>query len=91
MKSNSQDWRAITSSVVFKEYMKNELEKEAFAPKLTQDDFLKFQSSIRKDAKLFIEFNKMQDKIIDDVEFRNSLDPKFVQAMLALDLTEGEI
>ena len=91
MQRDSQDWRAISSSVVFQEYAKNELEKEASIPKLNENDFLEFQSKIRKDAKLFNEFNKMQDKIIDEPNFRESLDQKFVEAMLTLDLTVGEI
>jgi len=92
---NTNDWEAAMSSEIFREYLGNELIKEAKAKPLLEPifdnvaimkDFEEFQNTVRSTPKLLLGFKALQNKFETDIDYRNKVDPKFAEAVLLLDL-----
>jgi hypothetical protein len=96
MSNIDTDWNAACSSEIFREYVKNELIKEANAPQpaplASADDalveFEQFENRVRSDPKLFAAFKALQQKFANDPAYRNKTDSKFVEGVLLLNLVE---
>jgi len=93
------DWKAVMSSEVFREYVKNELRKDAQTVESKREmteneeaqvysDFIKFQEQVNKDPQLKQAFKLFQEKFANDPEYRSQVNPSFVDGVMLLDLDE---
>lgn len=88
-KMNSLDERALASSEIFREYLKQEQTKSAsIKPKTTDADaaisnFEKIQTKIKTDVKLRNVFASLQNRFIQNP---TGADPAFIEAVLSLNL-----
>lgn len=94
---DAQDWKAAISSEVFREYLKNELTKEAQmanVPSIDSDaiveQFHNFQAQVNQDPKLLKAFQVLQKKFAQDEVYRNKTNPIFVEAVMMLELQDIE-
>lgn len=93
---SAQDLRALNQSEVFSEYLKNASieefnqarRKEAEKKIIASFDHL--EATIRKDPVMLKEFSDLQDRIVDDSEFRHSLGAKVASAILAINLYSND-
>lgn len=94
------DWTAAMSSEIFREYVKNELKKEAkeIAEQKSQkveeldkeailNDFENLECKIRNNPKLKQAFKIYKEKLASDSEYRSKVHPDFINGidMLFLD------
>lgn len=94
---SDMDWKAAMSSEIFREYLKNELTKEANTPppptvneEQVLDEFDALQVKVRNDPYLRAAFQKLQHKFATDPIYRNKTSPKFVEGVMLLDLDSEE-
>ena len=87
------DWKAAMSSEIFREYCKIELQKEAQAPQVAQvkeeevlEDFDKFQNMVNSNPQMKLAFKELKEKFSSDLEYRDGVDPNFVNGVMLLDL-----
>lgn len=88
----NQDWEAMMNSIVFKEYVKNELKNTSHKTASTKnylEDFINFENKIKENAELKKYFQNMKNKIASDLSFASKLDKKFVNAIMMLDLEDN--
>lgn len=93
---NDSDWRAITNSEIFSEFVAIELKKEAANKKTaeqiadeelkTLNDFEEFQNKINASKKQKAEFKKLQVLFQTNEKFAATVDPGFVEAVLLLNI-----
>jgi len=90
---SKEDWNAAMSSEIFREYLGNELAKEANSKPIepsendVRQEFLKFQEMVLETPHMKTAFKKLQDKFLTDSEYASNINPDFVKGVLALDLT----
>lgn len=94
---SKEDWDAATSSEIFREYVKNELVKEAYVvPKPPVDEtqvleqFEEFQNYVNSSPKLRVAFRKLQEKFANDPVYRSKVNPKFADGVMLLNLDSEE-
>ena len=94
---SDMNWKAAMSSEIFREYLKNELAKEASMPsipKLNEDQVLneleEFQTKVKNDPYLKSAFLKLQQKFATDPVYRSKTNAKFVEGVMLLDLDQEE-
>lgn len=99
---DDQDWEAVNDSEIFREYVKNELKKEAAKKEDSIDQFEKaldeelltyaeleqFQKQVDSKPKLREYFIKCKLALEKNPELRNKVDKKFIQGIFLLDLSE---
>lgn len=92
---DDMDWNAASASEIFREYIKNELVKEAnIAPKTEIDEgqileqFEEFQNYVNSSPKLRVAFRKLQEKFANDPIYRSKVNPKFADGVMLLNLGE---
>lgn len=88
----NEDRNALMSSEIFRELIKieNLNTKDVKADEDVLGAFSSFENKILTDKKLLFNFKYLQNKIASDEVYRKSLDPKFVSAVMLLDLGEGQ-
>ena len=93
MTYSKEDWAALMSSEVFREYYSSALSKEAQAVHeetlLKRQIFEKFQDlqkQINASPELKEAFKALQEKFATDEEYTKQVDPKFVAGVLTLKL-----
>lgn len=91
----SQDWTAAISSEVFRNFVANELKKEAIAQEQVQEKemgtieaFEQFQASVNSSPKLRSIFKKLQHEFMTNSKIAEKTDPKFVQGVLLLNIED---
>lgn len=90
------DKAAIMDSEIMRNYLKNELKKEAESkpsvPEVNEEEvvqaFTNFESEIKDNPKTLAVFKALQTKFGSDKEYAKSCDPLFVQAVMMLDLDQ---
>lgn len=93
---SAQDLRALNQSEVFTEYLKNASIEEfnqarkKEANKKIIASFENLQLEIRKDPVMMKEFSELQDRVVDDIDFRHSLGAKVASAILAINLYSND-
>lgn len=94
---DDMDWKAASASEIFREYVKNELIKEAYvqADPVDQEqileDFDEFQKRVNTSPKLKLAFRALQEKFANDPVYRSKVDPKFADGVMLLNLDSEEI
>jgi len=93
---STEDWNALLSSEVFKEFYDKELQKEAqiaVKPQETKEEqdmvatqFMEFEAKIKEDPILKQAFKTWQDRLRADEDYARKTNPAFVQGVLMLDL-----
>lgn len=91
------DWKAAMSSEIFREYVKNELIKEANTlppPTVDEEQVLneleQFQAKVITDPYLRQAFKQLQTKFANDPIYRNKVNADFVKGVMSLDLDSEE-
>jgi hypothetical protein len=91
------DWKAAMSSEIFREYVKNELIKEAEAKPeesvctdKTLKSFEKLEAHINKTPELKKAFKTLQRKFAADPEYTSKVDPSFVDGVMMLFLDDKD-
>lgn len=82
---------SLFSSEVFREFAKETEKQEALKVQAEENllnDFDRLQNKIRCNAKLREHFKKIQAGLMENEEYREKADPKFVEAVMLLDLGE---
>ena len=100
---NSTDWKAAISSEIFQTYIFQQIQKEANLKKVALGpeqeleaeisnlkDFDKFENKVNTSPRLKLAFQKLQNTFIYDPEYTAKVDPKFVDAVMLLDLSSKE-
>lgn len=95
MTCSKEDWAAAMNSEIFREYLKNELHKEAQAPKPSTKEQLiseldDFERTVRSNPKMLHAFKVLQKKFASDQDYADQVDPAFVAGVLMLDLSDEE-
>lgn len=100
----NEDWKAALSSEIFREYLKNELAKEAQETqqkslakkeakknkKKTLKQFEELSERIKRDPQLKFAFKTLKEKFYTDPEYRAKTDPNFVNGVMMLFLDDEE-
>lgn len=93
------DWKAAMSSEIFREYVKNELQKEAIDANKPEekldtgkilDDFEKFEFQVKNTPHLKKAFAAIRERLVNDPEYRSKVDPDFANGVMLLSLDEAE-
>ena len=94
------DWSAAISSEVFRNYVSNQLAKEASENKTAEqelmdeakimEEFDNLQKRINESPKLKAGFKKLQDIFLKNAEYKETVDPKFVEGILLLEIDEKD-
>jgi hypothetical protein len=97
---NVMDWKAAMSSEIFREFVKNELQKEASEARdsvtieankeKVMDGFLEFQDRVQSNPKLKRAFSAWQKRFASDSEYRSKFNPDFVNGVMALFLDDED-
>ena len=97
---NIMDRTAAMSSEIFREYVKNELKREALekqqkkaeAPNINDvlGDLDEFERRVKSDPKLRVAFKALQEKFATDTSYREKVNPIFVDGVMLLDLDEDQ-
>lgn len=95
MKCSKEDWAAAMSSEIFREYLKNELIKEAQAPKEPtvqeiHEQLETFEKKIKNDPGMLKAFKVLQNKFATDQVYADTVNPAFVAGVLMLNLSDEE-
>lgn len=92
-----EDWAAAMSSEIFREYLKQEIVKEAYVmqpepvdAEQVINDLQEFERKVRETPHLKAAFKQLQNKFANDAAYRNRVNPKFVQGVLLLNLDSEE-
>lgn len=94
MFDSKQDWDALMSSEIFRNYLNSEIQKEAIAKQeeaANLNYFLKIQENIKNDSKLKAAFLDLQNKLANDQGYRAKVNPDFAKAVMLLDLDGDEV
>lgn len=90
---SKEDWAAVTSSEIFREYLNNELLKEAkqVAPitldtKKVLEEFASLEQKIKETPSLKLAFLKLQETFSTNPEYRKKVNAKFADAVMLLNL-----
>jgi len=94
MAYSKEDWNALMSSEVFREYLKAEMQKEAIPepepPPVDREKVLKefqdLEQRVRKSSQMKMAFQALQKKFKTDPEYTKKVDPLFVEGVLLLNL-----
>lgn len=94
---SNMDWKAAMSSEIFREYVQNELIKEANTPPPAPineaqvlNELEEFQTKVRNDPYLRKAFRALKEKFASDPSYRSKVDVKFLQGVMLLDLDSEE-
>lgn len=93
---DNTDWKAALSSEIFREYVQNELIKEASQPSPEQQleegmrAFQELQSHVNANPKLKKAFLALQKKFATDAAYRQATHPHFANGVMMLDLSEDQ-
>lgn len=94
---SKEDWSAVMSSEVFREYLKNEerrLQVAEASPHIDKTEemhqLMAIESSINKNPKMLKVFATLKHKFLTDPEYTAKVDPLFVEGVLMLDLDNQE-
>ena len=83
------DKLALDSSEVFQEYLaiqnKNDLKNQVNKDEVLIS-FAEFEESVKKDPKKLKVFRALQDKFANDLEYREKVNPSFVDGVMMLNL-----
>lgn len=95
MKCSKEDWSAAMNSEIFREYLKNELVKEAQTPKEPSvvelhEQLESFEQAVKNDPKMLKAFKILQKKFATDQAYADSVNPAFVAGVLMLNLSDEE-
>ena len=93
----NEDWNAIMSSDVFQEYLRNELKKEANQQPTSDlkldsilESFAEFEKKVNENPKLKRAFAKWQEVFSNNMDYRDKVDPSFVDAVMMLNIQNDE-
>lgn len=89
----NEDWNALMDSEVMRNYLQQELSKEAQPePQISEEkvvsEFAAFENQINENEEMKQAFLLLQKKLGSDQEYAQACDPLFVQAVMMLDLDE---
>jgi len=95
MKCSKEDWSAAMSSEIFREYLKNEITKEAQAPKeptveQIHQQLEDLEENIKNNPKMLNAFKILQKKFATDQNYADKVNPAFVAGVLMLNLSDEE-
>lgn len=90
---SNEDWKACVSSEVFREYLKNQVHKEAAqenflkeSEELILNDFEEFENRVKNNPQLKTAFKKIQEKLSSDPDYRSKVSARFIDGVMMLDL-----
>lgn len=95
------DWKAAISSEIFREYVANELKKEAYLEQNKEtiqaqdvDDALNeldaFEKKLAADPELMKKFKRAWNALVENPQLAEKVDPNFVNGLKLLKLDEQE-
>ena len=94
---SKEDWSAVMSSEVFREYLKIQAQQKAQVvepPPVDKTEemhqLMELESSINKNPHMLRVFSAWKHKFLTDPEYTAKVDPKFVEGVLMLDLDPQE-